>query len=99
MYPDRQPLPKIQDNLDSLVGNIFFKELDQSEAYHQLYMDKESRYLTASITPCENINGWERLPFGLMNAAVVFQKFMENCLADYRDQFATPYLDDVLVYS
>ena len=41
----------------------------------------------------------KRVPLGLINSQTVFQIFMENCLADYRDQFEAPYLDDVLVYS
>ena len=42
---------------------------------------------------------WERVPFGSMYAAIFFQRFMENCLADYRDKFVAPDLGDVLVYS
>ena len=34
-----------------------------------------------------------------MNSPAVFQRFMENCIGDFRDKFATPYLDDLLVYS
>ena len=34
-----------------------------------------------------------------MNAPVCFQKFMESCLEEYRDDFAIPYLYNLLVYS
>ena len=34
-----------------------------------------------------------------MNAPAVFHRFMDNCLVDCGDQFAAPYLGDVLVYS
>ena len=40
-YPDQQPLPNLQDTLDSLGGDVFLCVLDQSKLYHQLYMDKE----------------------------------------------------------
>ena len=34
-----------------------------------------------------------------MNAPATFQRYMEETLQDYRDDFAMPYLDDVIVYS
>ena len=35
----------------------------------------------------------------LMNAPNTFQRFMEHCLGDHRDNFAIPYLDDLLIFS
>ena len=34
-----------------------------------------------------------------MNAPAVFQRFMEQCFQDYREDFIAPYIDDLLVYS
>ena len=87
--PDRQPIPRIRDVLDSLGGNTWFSTLDQGKAYHQGFMSQESRSLHGV---CTSGSGSHLDPS-------VFQRFMETCLDGLNGDIAMTYLDDVLVFS
>ena len=59
--PDRQPIPRIQDVLDSLGGNQWFSTLDQGKAYHQGFVTEECKHMTAFVTPW-GLYEWNRIP-------------------------------------
>ncbi|GFO20628.1 Pol polyprotein [Plakobranchus ocellatus] len=49
-WKDVFPMPRIEDCLDALDGDLWFSKLDANSAYWQLRLDEESKLKTAFCT-------------------------------------------------
>lgn len=97
-YVPQVPMPRIDHEIQTLIGNRFFSVIDQSKAYHQGFVKENCRPYTAFTTPW-GLYEWSRIPFGVSGAPGCFQNFMEETLVDLRDKCCIPYLDDCLIFS
>ena len=93
---DQYPLPHIQDFNCHLTKATVFSKIDLVRGYHQIPMAADSIPKTVIATPFEL---WEflRMPFGLKNAALTFQRLMDGFFQEL--PFVYLYLNDILVAS
>ncbi|KAE8209616.1 hypothetical protein CF327_g6421 [Tilletia walkeri] len=96
--PDRYPLPRIDDVLESLRGASWFSSLDAIRGYHQADIAEEDRWKTAFVTH-KGLMQYKRIPFGLRSAPAFFQRLMDGLLGPMRWITALVYLDDIVVYT
>ena len=97
--PDRYPMPLLRDVLQSLgKGNAVFSNLDLQSGYWQIPLDTESRKVTAFST---NQGHFEflRMPFGLRNAPLTFQRLINTIFAGIIGNTVLAYLDDLIIVS
>lgn len=92
------PIPRIEDQIDRLAGNIYFSALDLASGYYQIPIAEESKHKTAFVTPDGQFE-FNRMPFGLANAPAVFQRAINMVLGNVRFDSALAYMDDILVPS
>ena len=83
---------------DTLHGKRVFSILDAARGYHQLPIAETDRWKTAFITH-RGLFQFKRMPFGLRNAPLQFQRFMDSVLGSLRWTAALVYIDDILVFS
>jgi hypothetical protein len=95
---DRYPLPLIKETLNNLQDIKYFSKIDIISAFNNVRMKEGHEKLTAFLT---RFGLFESLvmPFGLTRAPATFQRFINDSLRDYLDQFCSAYLDDILIYS
>ena len=61
-------------------------------------MDPASEELTTFRTRYRAYK-YQVLPFGLTNGPATYQRYINEVLFDYLDNFCTVYLDNILIYS
>ena len=96
---DGHSLPRIEDNLDSLHGSVWFSTLDLKSGYWQVELEEEAKPLTAFTMGPLGFWECECMPFGLTNAPTTFQRLMESCLGELHPSWCIIYLDDIIVFS
>ena len=88
-----------EDTLDCLNGAVWLTTLDMKFGYWQVEMDKASKPLTAFTIGPLGFNEHNRMPFGLTNTHVTFQRLIETCLGILQLNWYLIYLDDITVLS
>jgi hypothetical protein len=95
---DDNPLPRLEECIDSLGNARFFMTLDCNAGFWQIGVHPESRDKT-SFKCQAGFFRFRRMPFGLRNAPVTFQRVLGLILSGVRYDFAFVYLDDIIVFS
>lgn len=95
---DRYPLPLIKETLRGLSGATWFTKVDVRSAFHRIRIAEGDEYLTAFRTRY-GLFEWLVCPFGLSGAPATFQRYINNALRETLGDYATAYLDDILIYS
>ena len=96
IWVDSFPLPRIDDLITKVGQAKWYSKLDLRSAYHQIVLDKDSRHITAFVTP-DGVFQFCRLPFGLASAAAIFQRVMSEMLKDYSQ--VVVFQDDILLFT
>lgn len=92
------PIPHIDDIFDGLGGCKFFSTLDIKGAFHQIVLNINSRDYTAFTVGSFQYR-WVRMPMGLSEAPLTWQRAINTILADVIGKGVYIYLDDVIIYS
>ena len=93
---DCYPLPNMVDFTSILAGATIFSKLDLKKGYHQIPVYPSDIKKTTIITTF-GLFKFLRMPFGLKNASITFQRFMDRCLAGL--PFMLVYLENILIAS
>ncbi len=95
---NRYPLPLIWETLDALCKAKIFTKLDIIIAFNRVRIAEGHEWKTAFII---RFGFYEILmmSFGFCNVPSIFQNFVNDILHKFLNDFATVYLDDILIYS
>lgn len=93
---ERHFMPTIDDFLPRFTSAKFFSRLDIKEAFHQVELDEDSRYITTFITHM-GLFQYKRLMYGIVIAPEIFQRILEQILSRCGKNTVN-FIDDILVF-
>jgi hypothetical protein len=92
--PDQHPVPHIQDFAQALQGATVFSMVDLVRAFNQIPFAREDIPKMAITTPF-GLFEFPFMTFGLRNAALTFQRFIDKVLRGLEFYYA--YIDYILI--
>nr|GEW41650.1 retrotransposon protein, putative, Ty3-gypsy subclass [Tanacetum cinerariifolium] len=95
---NQYPLSRIDDLFDQLQGSSVYSKIDLRSGYHQLIVCDEDIPKIAFRTCCGHYE-FQVIPFGLINAPVIFMDLMNRVCKPYLDKFMIIFIDDISIYS
>jgi len=81
-----------------MVGAKSFLLLDGFFGYNQIFVREEDIFKMAFITKWGTM-AYVKMPFGLSNASIIFQRAMDFAFKVFINKFILIYLDDIRVFS
>ena len=91
-------LPRMDDLFDQLKGASIFSKIDLLSGYHQLRI-KDADVHKIAFRMRYGHYEFLVMPFGLINALVVFMDLMNPVFRPHVDKFVVVFIEDILVYS
>ena len=94
---DAHAIPRVEESLHILAGSKYFSKLDLRSGYWQVEIEEKDKSKTVFQVSL-GFYEFNRMPFGLCNAPVTFNRLIERCLGDLNLCFGLIYLDDIIIY-
>lgn len=92
---ENHSLPTMNEMLPNFRQAKYFSRLDIKNAFHQVEIDPDSRYITTFSTN-KGLFRYKRLMFGISCAPEIFQKVLERMLLGCEG--TANFIDDIIVY-
>ena len=92
---ERHIMPTIQDFKAAVNGSKFLSKIDLKQAYHQLELEPESRYVMTFSTH-EGLYQYKRSNYETNSVAEIFQNTLQSNLSDIRG--VKNIADDIIVH-
>ncbi|CAK1596619.1 unnamed protein product [Parnassius mnemosyne] len=92
---ENHPLPTMDQLLPHFKDAKLFSRLDIKNAFHQIEIHPDTRYITTFITS-KGLFRYKRLMFGISCAPEMFQKIMERTLI--RCEGTVNFIDDIVIF-
>ncbi|MBW0551457.1 hypothetical protein O181_091172, partial [Austropuccinia psidii MF-1] len=98
-FPDRYPIPRIQETLTPFSKAKYIKSKDALKGFHQTFLMPKAKELLRIITHC-GIYEYLRMPFGIKNAPSHYQRMMNTIFpTELFEGWLILYIDDIIICS